>query len=379
MSKLGDSHLADYPEPSHLSRHRLNILCERVSRSVVGSGSDSTVASVSEVIRSSIEAFVTARGDVPRAVKQVAPLLHQVGIREAHRHPESPRLEQSFQLASIAVQRGLPLVVGDLVTRDSLRILRQDLAAYMNQLHRIARTGFDRTIRVAAMCQDERLAELRAVAFRGATSPNTDHLAFAAGLDPKGLFIPIVAVHTKLPDTIRQHPHALIDDNGMQALIPDTWDVNTIAQVVQAQVVLGPPATLAKAYEGVVLTGNAASILRDGAVLDPRSVVPSTDLLGELLVRGNPLLAELLVTKHLGSMEELPLSRRMALSEMLLVSLERGLPLNRVARELGVASQTAHNRMKALRQLLGDKIDDADQRLELIVALRSARNRWTGR
>lgn len=377
MSNLGDSHLTDYPEPSHLSRHRLNILCERVSRSVVGSASGSTVALISEVIRSSVEAFVTSRGDVQRAVRQVAPLLHQVGIREAYRHPDSSRLEKSFQLASIAVQRGLPLVVGDLVTRDSLRTLRQDLAAYMNQLYRIARAGFDRTIRVTAMSQEDRLAELRAVAFRGASSPDTDHLAAAAGLDPKLLFTPIVAVHSALPVAIREHPHALVDDNAMQALIPDAWDLNTIAQAVQTQVVLGPPATLTKAYEGVVLTGNAASILRDGAVLDTRSVVPSTDLLGELLVRGNPLLAELLVTKHLSSMEDLPLSRRMALSEMLLVSLERGLPLNRVARELGVASQTAHNRMKALRQILGDKIDDADQRLELIVALRSARNRWT--
>lgn len=318
-----------------------------------------------------------ARGDVPGAARQVAPLFHQVGIREAHRRTDSLRLEQSFKLASIAVQRGLPLVVGDLVTRDSLRKLRQDLAAYMNQLFRIARAGFDRTMRVAAMSQDDRLAELRAVAFRGASSHDADQLAIAVGLDPTLLFTPIVAVHSALPDSIRAHPHALVDDNAMQALIPDSWDLKMVAQAVQTQVVLGPPATLRKAYEGVVLTGNAATILRDGAVLDTRAIVPSTDLLGELLVRGNPLLAELLVKKHLWSMEVLPLSRRMALSEMLLLSLERGLPLNRVARDLGVASQTAHNRMKSLRQLLGDKLDDADQRLELIVALRSARIRWT--
>lgn len=376
MNNRGDSHLADYPEPSHLSRQRLNVLRARVTKSVVGSSPGATAGLINELIQTAIEAFICSRGDVHGAVKKVAPLAHRAGVREASRHPDPSRIDQSFKLASVAVQRGLPIVVGDLMTRDSLQKLRQDLAAFMNQLYRIARAGFDRTIRVAAMSQDDCLAELRAVAFKGAAARDVDQMAAAAGLDPSARFVSVVAVYAPLPDSLREHPQTLMDDSSMQALIPEDWDQSIVAEVTQTQVVLGPPSALGKAYEGVVLTSSAASILRDGAVLTTRDVIPSTDLLGELLVRGNPLLADLLVEKHLWPLESLPVQRRMALSEMLLLSLERGLPLNRVARDLGIASQTAHNRMKALRNLLGDKIDDADQRLELIVALRSARFRW---
>lgn len=220
------------------------------------------------------------------------------------------------------------------------------------------------------------LANLRAIAFRGAPPRDVDEMASIAGLDPDIKYVPVVAVRSPLPPSLHRQPNTLVDKDGMQALVPDAWDLGSMAQLFQTQVVLGPASTLTKAHQGVVLTGSAATILRDGSVPDTRAVVPSTDLLAELLVRGNPLLAELLVTKHLQSMELLPLKRRMALSELLLLSLERGLPVNRVARDIGLPSQTAHNRMKALREILGEKLDNPDERLELMVAVRYARHRW---
>lgn len=376
MNHVGSPHLADYPEPSRVPRQQLDVLCGRIIGSVVDTSRASRSDLVDQVVRASVEAFVVSQGDMHRAVGQVAPLLYRLGAREAHRRSDCTRLEHSFQTAHVAVQRGLSRVTGGLITNDTLVQLRQDLVIYLGQLRIVACTGYHRTSQVLNMSQEERLAALHAIAFNGAAAQDVDQLTVSAGFDPSQRYVSVIAVHAMLPEAIRNHPHTLVDDTSTQALIPENWNMDIVARALVAQVVLGPPSTLPMAHEGVALARNAAALLREGTVVDGRIIVPSTDLLGELLVRGNRLLTELLVEKHLSEVEKLAPARRLDLGEILLLSLERGVPLNRVARELGLAGQTAHNRMKALRVLFGDKIDDADQRLEMIVALRSALERW---
>lgn len=364
----------DYPEPSHLSRERLETLCTRVSHSISGSASENSA--LTRVIAESVDAFITHRGDVKQAVTCVGPTMFEIGVNEANRRKDNSRLGQWFQAASAATQHSLLIVVGDLVNKDVLQRLRQDLSIYLQHLHGIAQLGYERTTKVANMPQDQRLAKLREATFRGAPSRVVEQLASAAGIDPSISYTPIVAVKGKLAVGTASHSNTLVDVSGTQALVPSGWPPIATARITKTQVVAGPPVLLSEAFQAVSLTGNAATILRDGSVPDPRPVVPSSDLLGELLVRGIPLLAEMLVKKHLAALVAMGYERRMALSDILLVSLERGLPLNQVAREKGLATQTAHNRMKALRDVLGDKLDDGDQRLEMIVALRSARRRW---
>lgn len=376
MRQLGLSHDACYPSPASVSRDRLSVLRNQIARSVVEGETDGTGSLIGEVITVAIDAFVESGANVGAAVTQVAPLLEKVGSREARRHSDPSRIHQSFKMANVAVQRGLVQVVGDLMTHDVLMQLRQDLMAYLAQLHKISMAGFDRTYRLVSMTPEERLAELRAIVFRGAPPRDVDQLATTIGVKPGQRVTPIISVRHELPDEILNHPQVLIDDTRTMALLAVEWEPHLPAVGFLGQIVLGPPSTVATCHEGVALARNAAALLRDGTVVDDRTVVPSIDLLGELLVRGNRLLAELLIDKHLSPLEALAPARRLALAQILLISLERGLPLNRIARELGIAAQTAHNRMNSLRSLLGAKLDDADQRLELIVALRAALIRW---
>lgn len=376
MRQLGLTHDASYPAPATVSRDRLSILRTQVARSVVNGADAGPGELIGEAVRASIEAFVASRANVGEAVTHVAPLLDKVGCREAHRHPDATRLHQSFKMANVAVQRGLVQVVGDLMTHDVLMQLRQDLMSYLAQLHKVAMAGYERTARLLALTPEDRLTELRAIAFRGASPRDVDQLGATIGFNPGQRVTPIISVRGRLPEEIHNHPQALIDDSGTMALLAEEWGRLLPAMTFEGQVVLGPSSTIGKSHEGVALARNAATLLREGTVSDARNVVPSVDLLGELLVRGNRLLAELLVDKHLSPLEALAPPRRLALAEILLISLERGIPLNRIARELGIAAQTAHNRMNSLRTLLGDKLDDADQRLELIVAVRAALNRW---
>lgn len=378
MSQVGSTHDASrYPSPASVSQDRLKILRSQVARSVVDGDAEGPGALIGDAIGVAIDAFVASRANVGEAVRQVAPLLDKIGCREALRHPDASRLHHSFKLANVAVQRGLMQVVGELMTHDTLMQLRQDLMIYLAQLHKIATAGYDRTFRFVSLTHDERLAELRAIVFLGAAPRDVDQLAATIGVDPGQRVTPIVSVQHVLPDEILNHPQVLIDNSRTMALLAEEWEPHLAAVPFHGQIVLGPPSTVAKCHDGVALTRNAATLLREGTVVDARTVVPSIDLLGELLVRGNRLLAELLVEKHLAPMETLAPARRLVLAEILLVSLERGIPMNRVARDLGIAAQTAHNRMNALRGMLGTKLEDSDQRLELIVALRAALSRWT--
>jgi hypothetical protein len=102
------------------------------------------------------------------------------------------------------------------------------------------------------------------------------------------------------------------------------------------------------------------------------------DLLGDLVVNGSQLLAELAIDKHLGRLGTLTPSRRLALAELTLGALEAGTSLDQVARQLGIPRQTAHSRMKTVRKIFGDALHDPTQRLELIVALRAVLPRWRG-
>jgi hypothetical protein len=362
-----------------VSRHRLGILSGEIARCVADSATSTPSTRISTAVRASIEAFVSCRGQVDVAAAQVAPLLQDLGAREARHHSDPARLDRSFRLATVAVQRGLSHVMDDGVSSQALRPMREALMAYMAHLHRAARAGFDHATQLMAMTDVERFQALRAIVFRGAPPRDLDEICTMMGLDPAQRYVPIAAVDASLPPAVRDHPEAIVDSASSEALVPETWSHDTLERHLLGQAVVGPPTTVAEAYESITLTRNAAALLRDGSARDTRAIVPATDLLGELLVRGNRLIADLLIDKHLQPLHNVSTNRRLILAETLLLVLERGLPLNQIARELDTAAQTVHNRMRALRALLGAKLDDPTQRLELIVALRAGLDRWRAR
>lgn len=377
MRQLGLTHDASYPEPASVSRERLSILSDQVLRSLRDGADEGPATLIDEAVRASVEAFVTSGAHIGEAVREVSALVDKIGCREAYRSSDASRLHESFQQANVAVQRGLDLAVGDIMTNDVMMLLRQDLMGYLAQLHKVAIAGFERTSRLMGLNDEDRLVELRSIVFRGTSARDVDQLASTIGFDPGQRVMAIISVRHELPASICNHPQILVDESRTMALMAEEWTSHLSSIPFRGQVVLGPAATVVRSFEGVALARNASALLRDGTVVDDRIIVPSIDLLGELLVRGNRLLAELLIDKHLSPLEALPPGRRLALAQILLISLERSQSVNRIARDLGLAAQTAHNRMNSLRSMLGPKLDDADQRLELIVAVRAALNRWT--
>lgn len=364
------------PAPDELSWPRLDLLHERITDSILQSSGGGDDDLLREIVQAALSSFVDSGARVESSAAAVAHLLEQIGARQARRGFDATDLAASFRAALVAAQKGLVLAVGDMVNRDTLVQLREDLVAYLTELHIYAHAGLVRARRHLSLSADQRRARLTSLAYGNARDSGFERLAALDGLDSYEPYVALVSTSVAIPDDVRDDPHTISNASAHEVLIPAGWDVDELAAKLHGQVVAGPSVALIRAAEVLALVRQAAALLRSAAVSDVRAVVPCADLLDELIVRANPVLSELLIDKHLHPLELLPGQRRTDLAELLLNTLETGQSVALTARDLGIPRQTAFSRLKAVRTIFGDILHDPDQRLELIVALRAALPRW---
>jgi PucR C-terminal helix-turn-helix domain/GGDEF-like domain len=102
------------------------------------------------------------------------------------------------------------------------------------------------------------------------------------------------------------------------------------------------------------------------------SVVVADDHLPALLLAAEPALASDLARTRLAPLETLAAAPRERLQATLRAWLDRPGQVQAVAGELGVHPQTVRYRLKQLRDLFGERLEDPDARFELSLALRAA-------
>ena len=101
-------------------------------------------------------------------------------------------------------------------------------------------------------------------------------------------------------------------------------------------------------------------------------VVVADDHLPALLLAAEPALASDLARTRLAPLEALAAAPRERLQATLRAWLDRPGQVQAVAGELGVHPQTVRYRLKQLRDLFGERLEDPDARFELSLALRAA-------
>jgi hypothetical protein len=102
------------------------------------------------------------------------------------------------------------------------------------------------------------------------------------------------------------------------------------------------------------------------------SVIVADDHLPALLLAAEPALASDLARTRLAPLETLAAAPRERLQATLRAWLDRPGQVQAVAGELGVHPQTVRYRLKQLRDLFGERLEDPDARFELSLALRAA-------
>jgi hypothetical protein len=116
----------------------------------------------------------------------------------------------------------------------------------------------------------------------------------------------------------------------------------------------------------------AAYRLPLGGLAGASGVIVADDHLPALLLAAEPALASDLARTRLAPLEGLAAAPRERLQATLRAWLDRPGQVQAVAGELGVHPQTVRYRLKQLRDLFGERLEDPDARFELSLALRAA-------
>ncbi len=136
--------------------------------------------------------------------------------------------------------------------------------------------------------------------------------------------------------------------------------------------VLGPTVDWPRAAGSARRAGDthrlaAAGRLRLG---DPGALVVAEDHLAQLLLAADPGVAADLAATRLAPLAALADGPRARLTETLAAWLDRPGQVQAVAATLGVHPQTVRYRVRQLRDLFGERLEDPDARFELSLALR---------
>ena len=297
------------------------------------------------------------------ALRATAQLMDELGAARAQVGVSRRDIDATFvQVHDIVMGSLTQFTRGQVVGEPMLR-LRRDVKHYLGGLHRQLCAAVARE----EVRQDRDQAE-HAALHGGTAAPVVD-----------GKIRMVVGVVDELPHEILGDARLVPGRSSFEVLMPEEVDPAELEGVVSGQVVVGPLVSGAELEDSSAMVWRAAALLREGRAADPRRLVPFSDLLGVLLICGNPVMVRLLADKHLAPLARLTPHRRRELASTLLAWLERGVAGNVLAREIGVPPQTVHHRLKQCRDIFGAVLDEPTQRLELIVALRASQPEWAGR
>jgi len=133
---------------------------------------------------------------------------------------------------------------------------------------------------------------------------------------------------------------------------------------------LGPAVPLSRAGVSVRRAIATHTLLVAGR-LGERPFARADEHLPALVIAADPPLAAELSEQRLAPLAELPDGPRERLTETLRAWLDRPGQVQAVAAELGVHPQTVRYRVKQLRELFGERLEDPEARFELSLALRA--------
>jgi PucR-like helix-turn-helix protein len=134
---------------------------------------------------------------------------------------------------------------------------------------------------------------------------------------------------------------------------------------------VGPAVPLALAGQSVRRATATHALLAAGRLGD-REFARAEEHLPALVIAADPALGAELAQQRLAPLQGLADGPRARLSETLRAWLDRPGQVQAVAADLGVHPQTVRYRVKQLRELFGDQLEDPEARFELGLALRAS-------
>jgi hypothetical protein len=351
-------------------------------------------AKVSRDVRTAVQAALdrfleligTADAALPPRIREVFVALGAAEARE-DRGPEA--LLGALRLASRLMVRTASAALTELGSADSgsLIDLSDAVSVFVDELAAAATDGFALQVREQAG-EGDRRRQLGEVLLRGGAAPDAV-LGAAAGIGWRtiGAVVPVLLPPEQARDArFRYGPDGLVVERERDAVLlvrdgPRAGRESLADALHGRGAVVGPmldwsrvpqAVRLAELTVGLVGTDAGAGSANAGSPNGDDAVF-ADDHLALLALRGEPGALTVLADRRLAPLAALRRTRR----ESLLVTLHSWLrhwgSRADVSAELYVHPQTVSYRLKRLRDLLGDDLDDPDARFELLLVLTSRR------
>jgi PucR C-terminal helix-turn-helix domain len=267
---------------------------------------------------------------------------------------------------------------------EQLGLLAEAIFAYIDELSADSVEGYARAQREQEGERQRRRRELLALLLRDppAEEPDVRSAAQAAGWRLPGSIAPLAVVEADLTRVARRlSADALAASVGGVgcALVPGSAGAKTEVEAATEQLsaALGPAVSRAELSGAWALAAAALRAAEAGAI-DADGLIVAEEHLPELLLFESGGLAQRLAERTLAPLDELTPAARARMEETALAFVRHGGNAAAMARALHLHPQTIRYRLTRLRELFGDSLDDADDRFELELALRSRSIRSAG-
>ncbi|MCB2178119.1 MAG: helix-turn-helix domain-containing protein [Actinomycetales bacterium] len=279
-----------------------------------------------------------------------------------------------FRETSDALAQARPLSTADLID------LSDAITAYVDELVAATTDGFTLQLRAQAGERDRRRRLLAEVLVRG-SAPERAVLAAAEGIGWRRIdgIVPILLPPEQTRQAqFRYRDEAVVLERERDSVLllrqgrPASRE--QLARTLRGRgAVVGVTVDWARVPQAVRLAELTARLTSDGAEAgagaDPGDPVFAEDHLATLALRGEPAAFALLAERRLAPFAALPEQTRERHLDTLHAWLRHWGSRTAVADELRVHPQTVSYRVRQLRELLGDDLDDADARFELALVL----------
>ncbi|MGW4400969.1 PucR family transcriptional regulator [Amycolatopsis nivea] len=170
------------------------------------------------------------------------------------------------------------------------------------------------------------------------------------------------------------HPDVLVDFEGAEPCLVTGAPEEHLADLAERlpgwRAVLGPAVRLADAPRSLLWARRTLRLVQRG-VLPDAPVTHCADYLSTLWLLADEFLVRELCERSLEPFRDLTPKQRARLGETLLIWLQSRGSAPEIAKILKVHPQTVRYRMHQLTELFGARLDNADDRLDLEIALRA--------
>ncbi|ADJ49318.1 hypothetical protein AMES_7493 [Amycolatopsis mediterranei S699] len=265
------------------------------------------------------------------------------------------------------------------VAADTLCTSAEAIFAYVDEISALSIEGYTAAQTRAAGTRARRRRRLLELLLADPPSaPQTITAQAATAQWPLPAEVTVVALEPRAdqhsltaPDL---HSDVLVDLEGSEPCLvtgdPDRHLKNLAERLPGWRAVIGPTVRLTDAPRSLLWARRTLKLLQRD-VLPDAPVTRCTDHLSTLWLLADEFLVRELCARSLQPFKDLTPKQRARLGETLLIWLQSRGSAPEIAKKLKVHPQTVRYRMHQLIDLFGDRLDNADDRLDMEIALRA--------